>query len=808
MKKLLSLLLALTLMLSLGAGYAAASDFGELDIDWQPDSLGDDPGAPEYGNVYVEPAETYAAAYALDDWGEEDSGTSGEAAVYAAAMELEIDGEAAPSVTKPSTRRANESSPTAGDSHYYTESALAVDVADQGSRSICWAVAAMDCLQIGAKRDGVFPLGQEPALSAEHLVYYAYHGFTDSLCNPERDYITPADDRGNVYASLVTLASWAGAASALDTGKDNDIYADNQLWLENGCWLRFSGSDDRAAVKAAVLEHGGVAASLIAGTNFTESSGYYNAETNAFCYTGAVTTNTDHEIVIVGWDDDYSAANFLSMPVNDDGEALNGAWLCRNTWGRGWGDGGYFWLSYYDAGLCAKGVAVVLDASRWGAGMNLYQYDGSYTLWSREKLSSGTVTIANVYTAGDNSGAELLRAVGTYSAAPGTAYTAAVYVGLTDPADPASGYPAASASGVFPYAGYHSIRLEKQPLLDKGTVFSVVFTLTYPTGSGNELPICVSHEATAGGVRFTAHNSAGDGESFRLDGDAWTDRSAAAGGGVNYRIKAYTVPDSEHTHSWTDTVAQAATCTEAGVLRRECGCGAVRMEAIPAAHTLEHVPAAEPTAVAPGSAEHWYCTVCEKYFADKNGETEIPQSDAILPAKGFSDVKDGEYYCDAVRWAVENKVTTGATDTTFDPRGKCSRAQIVTFLWRAAGEPQSKGETTPFTDVKPGTYYYDAVLWAAENGIANGMTATTFEPNRVCTRAQVVTFLWRAAGEPQPAGKTNPFTDVSSGAYYYDAVLWAVENKITSGMTDTLFGPGYTCQRAQAVTFLYRAAGE
>ena len=169
----------------------------------------------------------------------------------------------------------------------------------------------------------------------------------------------------------------------------------------------------------------------------------------------------------------------------------------------------------------------------------------------------------------------------------------------------------------------------------------------------------------------------------------------------------------------------------------------------------------------------------------------------------FTDVAAGEYYYDAVLWAVENGITTGMTETTFGPNEDVSRAQMVTFLWRAAGSPEATG-TNPFTDVAESDYYYDAVLWAVENGVTNGTSDTSFSPNAPVSRAQSVTFQWRAAGSPEASG--DSFADVADDAYYADAVLWAVENEITNGMSETSFGPDVTVSRAQAVTFLYRAA--
>ena len=170
----------------------------------------------------------------------------------------------------------------------------------------------------------------------------------------------------------------------------------------------------------------------------------------------------------------------------------------------------------------------------------------------------------------------------------------------------------------------------------------------------------------------------------------------------------------------------------------------------------------------------------------------------------FTDVPAGSYYEDAVIWAVDKGITTGTSATTFNPNGICTRAQAVTFLWRAAGSPAAKSAVMPFTDVKAGSYYETAVLWAVENGITKGTSDTTFSPDATCSRAQIVAFLWRSEKSPA-AGTANPFADVKSTAYYADAVLWAVKEDITKGTTSTTFSPDADCTRAQIVTFLYRA---
>ena len=170
----------------------------------------------------------------------------------------------------------------------------------------------------------------------------------------------------------------------------------------------------------------------------------------------------------------------------------------------------------------------------------------------------------------------------------------------------------------------------------------------------------------------------------------------------------------------------------------------------------------------------------------------------------FTDVPSGAYYEDAVVWAVKKDITSGTSATTFNPDGSCTRAQAVTFLWRAAGSPEPKSATMPFTDVPAGSYFEKAVLWAVENGITKGTSDTTFSPDASCTRAQIVTFLWRAGGSPAFSGN-SAFSDVASDAYYAAAVAWAEKNGVTGGIGGGLFGSDNNCTRAQIVTFIYRA---
>lgn len=170
----------------------------------------------------------------------------------------------------------------------------------------------------------------------------------------------------------------------------------------------------------------------------------------------------------------------------------------------------------------------------------------------------------------------------------------------------------------------------------------------------------------------------------------------------------------------------------------------------------------------------------------------------------FADVSASNYYYNAVQWAVKNGTTGGTSATTFSPDAPCTRAQAVTFLWRAAGSPAPSSTEMPFADVPTDAYYYNAVLWAVENGITGGTSTTTFSPDAPCSRGQIVAFLWRSKQSPMVAAE-NPFMDVNAADYYHNAVLWAAENSITGGTGANTFSPDAPCTRAQIVTFLYRA---
>ena len=218
-------------------------------------------------------------------------------------------------------------------------------------------------------------------------------------------------------------------------------------------------------------------------------------------------------------------------------------------------------------------------------------------------------------------------------------------------------------------------------------------------------------------------------------------------------------------------------------------------------------PISPSTCVTHGSEEHVIsCTVCGEELSRETVELPL-RDEADCPGHTFTDMPGREHWAhEAIDWAIDNQITAGTSPTTFSPELTVTRAQMVTFLWAAAGKPEPSLTELPFTDVRTGAYYYKAVLWAVEQGITSGTTPTTFSPHDPCSRAQAVSFLWAAAGKPEPVLTENPFTDVRPTAYYCKAVLWAYEQGIAEGVSESSFNPHGPCSRAQIVTFLFRAS--
>ena len=274
------------------------------------------------------------------------------------------------------------------------------------------------------------------------------------------------------------------------------------------------------------------------------------------------------------------------------------------------------------------------------------------------------------------------------------------------------------------------------------------------------------------------------------------------------------IPRLEHDYTDNTTVVPP-TCTADGYTLHTCKlCGeSYTSDTVPATgHSLASTAFA-PTCTTEGYISY-ICQFCdysyEEIVAPASGHAYEEGVCTLcgkldLPENPFTDVNESEYFGIPVLWALKMNITTGTTATTFGPEKTCTRGQVVTFLWRAYGCPEPMTTENPFSDISPDAYYYKAVLWAVEEGITQGTGKGKFSPDKGCTRGQVATFLWRAQGEPTPENTDNPFSDVAEGDYYYTAILWAVENNITQGTGKGKFSPDNSCNRGQIVTFLYRA---
>ena len=250
-------------------------------------------------------------------------------------------------------------------------------------------------------------------------------------------------------------------------------------------------------------------------------------------------------------------------------------------------------------------------------------------------------------------------------------------------------------------------------------------------------------------------------------------------------------------HSYSENVT-ASTCTEQGFTTHICACGDSYTDTYTDAlgHDFgDWVTVKEPSYLENGLKER-RCSRCDVFESEE------------IPNNPFTDVGDGNRFKTAILWAYYNDITKGKTATTFEPNTTVNRAQAVTFLWRAAGSPEPELTENPFTDVGEGAYYYKAVMWAVENKITSGTTTSTFSPDKLCTRGHIAMFLYNYAGKPDVALQDDRFEDVTSNNRYYKAVMWAIQEEITSGKTENSFGLHQECTRAHVVTFLYKLLEE
>ncbi|MGI6057481.1 MAG: S-layer homology domain-containing protein [Bilifractor sp.] len=603
-------------------------------------------------------------------------------------------------------------------------------VGSQKSYQTCWAFSTLGLAEINMCMKNLATSSVDYSELA--LAWNTYHTQSDPLGGMKGDssaiignnnYLTLG---GNPWLALLTLSQWYGASdeSAAPYGNAASFSGMSASAARNdvshvGNIYRINIAENRQTVKSYVKAKGGVLISYYddsaaINNHYSDSCAYYYPAS-----AGSVPA-ANHSVLIVGWDDNFPSSAFQSGSQ----PSSNGAWLVRNSWG-GSSDinkTGYFWLSYSDPTISS--AAYSADFSSADDYDNNYQYDGCLGSASLNGRSSdGSITAANVFTVKAGSSQEILKAVTVGISTANTAYQVEVYRQLKNRSDPRSGFPVkeAAAEGYTDCSGLIQVPLSSPVLLGKGGTFSVVVTLTGKGSYCGFLAEESKYVTDAKGNRvIQLTSSSAPGESFILQNGVWKDQYSTTLNDI--RIKAFTDNSS---------------------------------------------------------------------------------------ASVFSDVSDpSKYYYYPIYWAKEAGVTSGTSPTQFSPDRKCTRAQVITFLYKKYGNgevPESSGIDS-MKDVTPGTYYYNAVKWALAHGITNGTSATSFSPNSPCTRGQIVTFLYKTLGNSETAATGGTvFTDVHKGSYYYDAVNWAAAEKITNGTSASAFSPENTCTRGQCITFLYNA---
>ncbi len=767
MKAPLCLLLALVFLLSLCPLAALAdngptistlfdpgisSETGELGGHWAPTSLDDDP----YKESYDEPAtETVAEEMA--------------------AAETEAGGETAPSEEIPAEEAVFALEPEADglepdsyvpnylDGSCYDPRAMGgitLPIRDQGSLPTCWSMSAISCAELGGLKEGL--LSGTPNLSEWHLEYFSRKGFPDPLDNVGGDHLVDGlFSGGNPYLSVMTLASWTGPADETKTNTpyenisdivlDHSLALSSELHLENAYWLSMQGAEDWAILKEQIRSRG--AAVLCFNINLSNFSYDYNSY-----YCSSNTLGTNHEVAVVGWDDNFPAENFTQAAPG------KGAWLCRNSSGTGFGDGGYFWLSYYD-GVLRRSVAAAFDFASTDNYDNNYQYDGCAVQAYIHANSSQSY--ANIFTAKANPGGyEELQAISTYSYSPGVAYSYEIYCSLSYETEPDSGRLAAEGSGVFPYAGYHSIALPSPVKLYEGESFSVIFTIETNAEGGSDVPTCSTQP------NWSSVNESEAGQSFLWWQNDWYDLSDPRGGssGSNVRIKAFTENKSGSVTLHMDARGGSLSADSLSVVWGQAPGASV----------------ADP--VRPGYSFQGWETESGAYFdpADRLFENTGIRAQWLRNWNDpFEDVRSEHWYYGNVRYCYQHDLILGMTESLFGSGDNSTRAQIITMLYRLAGEPASSA-ALPFDDVPAEAYFAPAVRWAAEAGIVlgfddNGDGIPSFSPFRHISRQDFLLMLYRFAQWQGADTGAYENTDLSSfqdhsdiAAYALPAEKWSV----------------------------------
>jgi len=698
-----------------------------------------------------------------------------------------------------------------GSSDFLTAEAYLPPVRDQGTQyGTCWAFSSIADAEISGLKSGLLTTSAaDTNLSEWQLDYFARHPSTDPLGGITGDYNTAKNYLvgGDPITATMTMACWRGPAGETETSSQYenisatatipDQYAyDDELHLENAYWLPMATASDRSTVKSMIETDGAATLCFYYDAQYL----YVSGDKTAACYYQSATTSTNHEVTIVGWDDSYSASNFANSS-SGAAPGSDGAWLCRNSWGDDFGSDGYFWISYYDSSIVA-GKCTVYEFGSAKNYDNNYQYDGSAVFDQRSWNDwSTTAYYANVFTAkASTDGGEELNAVSTYTYYNDVPYTVEVYTDLLDPSDPSSGTLEYTGEGTFDTSGFHTVATDPIALWE-GETFAVVFEVGQSASGNLVVPTCYTSSG------WSSVNDVQAGQSFlSTDGSAWTDcvdSVPVSNAPANVRIKAYT-DDIDRKVTVSYDARGGSLDAGTGELTFGIPCGDL------------------PT---PTRAGYTF----QGWFTEAAGGTEV-SSDTVLKSSAdlslyarwlrdwtdgqFTDVSSGAWYSENVKYCWQHDLFFGLTDTLFGTSQSATRAQVVTVLYRMAGCPAVTGSST-FDDVPAGTYFTDAVAWAAANSIALGSDdnndgINSFRPYESITRQDFLCLLYRYASwaganvTGYEATDLSAFSDGGSvPTYAAEAEKWSVGTGLQTG-SDGMLLPRADITRAQVAAFLSR----
>lgn len=691
-------------------------------------------------------------------------------------------------------------------------------IRNQSPYGTCWAFSS-----VGMGETGWYVKnGESIDLSALHLAYFSYHSVADPLGGLEGDTNTCIgadflDRGGNLALSGKVLANWTGAAAEKtapygtaagirDSGLDFAVAYEDELHLQGAYSIRIK--DEPEVAKQMIKEYGGIGVSYYSEPYPYQT--YYNSTYHS--YYVPENKNTNHAVMIVGWDNDFPKENFNNEPEGD------GAWLIRNSWGgkETYSYYSYFWISYYDKSLYS--VAYAFEYEPADNYDNNYQYDGA--MQDRGVGLRGQIKAANVYTAKANPrGMEILRAVSfhTYNGL-NLNYKIEIYTNLADASNPESGILAAEAvtTGKTTLAGYYTVPLEEDVALEEGTTFSVVVTLARE--DGETVYIAVESPITASWYATTTKAEAG--QSFLKSGLSWKDYGA--GNNRNIRIKAFTDSytaqrpvtamtfsdetkelnrgesyeakvnmeplDTDSIPIWSSSDRAVATVDSRGVIT---GVGAGTADIIVSADGVRAV-----------------CTVTVKVPIT---EVSIAQSDReIFKGQSFSltATSSPADTTSVISWKSSDTSVVTVSEAGMVKGVGSGTAYITAYADGVSAVCTVRVKEAPegiFVDVKKKDWFYDAVNYMYVNGIMSGVGKGRFAPNDTTNRAMVVQILYSSVGKPPVSGSSR-FEDVAWGKWYTNAVTWAVQNRVTSGVSSTRFAPEQEVSRQEVAMFLYKQA--